>query len=118
MKTSLRFIIRLQTITLIAVCVSFIILATRHTNTLFFLMIRRPPRSTLFPYTTLFRSRPEHDAVAHRGELVEERVDLREPRLVDDERVVASLPRVVDPHHRAGDAARAHLLREIGRAHV
>src|SRR5215813_14931241 len=27
----------------------------------FFLMIRRPPRSTLFPYTTLFRSR------AHRG---------------------------------------------------
>src|SRR2546422_3111320 len=22
-------------------------------------MIRRPPRSTLFPYTTLFRSRPE-----------------------------------------------------------
>src|SRR3712207_9022867 len=23
-----------------------------------FLMIRRPPRSTLFPYTTLFRSRP------------------------------------------------------------
>src|SRR3712207_8179076 len=27
----------------------------------FFLMIRRPPRSTLFPYTTLFRSDPgEH----------------------------------------------------------
>src|SRR3712207_6906136 len=26
----------------------------------FFLMIRRPPRSTLFPYTTLFRSR-EYD---------------------------------------------------------
>src|SRR6266699_6160317 len=26
----------------------------------FFLMIRRPPRSTLFPYTTLFRSRREH----------------------------------------------------------
>src|SRR3989442_10802261 len=25
---------------------------------LFFLMIRRPPRSTLFPYTTLFRSVP------------------------------------------------------------
>src|SRR2546427_10985941 len=25
-------------------------------------MIRRPPRSTLFPYTTLFRSR-EHDAI-------------------------------------------------------
>src|ERR1017187_10757556 len=30
---------------------------------LFFLMIRRPPRSTLFPYTTLFRSRfsPGHE---------------------------------------------------------
>src|SRR5947207_3577065 len=37
----------------------------------FFLMIRRPPRSTLFPYTTLFRSRggtraseqrPDHQA--------------------------------------------------------
>src|SRR2546427_4181936 len=27
--------------------------------TFFFLMIRRPPRSTLFPYTTLFRSRGE-----------------------------------------------------------
>src|SRR5215475_91611 len=26
----------------------------------FFLMIRRPPRSTLFPYTTLFRSRRSH----------------------------------------------------------
>src|SRR5574337_1353684 len=26
----------------------------------FFLMIRRPPRSTLFPYTTLFRSLGEH----------------------------------------------------------
>src|SRR5258706_4897188 len=24
-------------------------------------MIRRPPRSTLFPYTTLFRSTPFHD---------------------------------------------------------
>src|SRR5258707_10277279 len=32
--------------------------ATVHAHFLFFfLMIRRPPRSTLFPYTTLFRSR-------------------------------------------------------------
>src|SRR3712207_4248424 len=30
----------------------------------FFLMIRRPPRSTLFPYTTLFRSRnPVHSVL-------------------------------------------------------
>src|SRR3712207_8041921 len=54
----------------------------------FFLMIRRPPRSTLFPYTTLFRSadeshgdREQHahgDAAAeplHRG--AEEEAELR-----------------------------------------
>src|ERR1035441_1725233 len=28
-----------------------------HRPVAFYLMIRRPPRSTLFPYTTLFRSR-------------------------------------------------------------
>src|SRR5687767_15491859 len=33
----------------------------------FFLMIRRPPRSTLFPYTTLFRSRGEARPGALRG---------------------------------------------------
>src|ERR1044071_10293186 len=32
----------------------------------FFLMIRRPPRSTLFPYTTLFRSHGRHlPAILH-----------------------------------------------------
>src|SRR5271165_7692461 len=31
---------------------------------LFFLMIRRPPRSTLFPYTTLFRSSGIGDATS------------------------------------------------------
>src|SRR2546425_3881230 len=34
-------------------------------------MIRRPPRSTLFPYTTLFRSldvRARHDAVRYFGQ--------------------------------------------------
>src|SRR5256886_2220479 len=30
--------------------------ASSHAPFFFFLMIRRPPRSTLFPYTTLFRS--------------------------------------------------------------
>src|SRR2546430_12296587 len=39
-------------------------LPRRYLGTIFFfLMIRRPPRSTLFPYTTLFRSR----GVAARG---------------------------------------------------
>src|SRR5438552_13445995 len=33
-------------------------LITHWTLSFFFLMIRRPPRSTLFPYTTLFRSSP------------------------------------------------------------
>src|SRR3712207_7454799 len=34
----------------------------------FFLMIRRPPRSTLFPYTTLFRSlRVRNWSAAHHG---------------------------------------------------
>src|SRR5258707_2354622 len=32
-------------------------------------MIRRPPRSTLFPYTTLFRSRPDRLAQRHRHAL-------------------------------------------------
>src|SRR3712207_8254728 len=45
----------------------------------FFLMIRRPPRSTLFPYTTLFRSQQRARAaqleVAH-GDL-EARAELR-----------------------------------------
>src|ERR1035438_3789595 len=34
---------------------------------IFFLMIRRPPRSTLFPYTTLFRSFTAHFGQAHRS---------------------------------------------------
>src|SRR3712207_8877951 len=38
-------------------------------------MIRRPPRSTLFPYTTLFRS--------HLDAMVEALVDLAEGELVD-----------------------------------
>src|SRR5260221_3859376 len=35
----------------------FCLLSLCHYRFFFFLMIRRPPRSTLFPYTTLFRSR-------------------------------------------------------------
>src|SRR2546430_2867772 len=33
-----------------------LLVVTSRTSIFFFLMIRRPPRSTLFPYTTLFRS--------------------------------------------------------------
>src|SRR2546422_4179435 len=39
----------------------------------FFLMIRRPPRSTLFPYTTLFRS-PAGAGVLHDGGLAARQV--------------------------------------------
>src|SRR2546428_3790489 len=50
-------------------------------------MIRRPPRSTLFPYTTLFRSigrvqeAQRHDAEVHQVRLVDARVGLGEDRL-------------------------------------
>src|SRR2546427_6570741 len=55
-------------------------------------MIRRPPRSTLFPYTTLFRS----DAVRHRG---------RRPALADLlRREPARVPRRRAPPERAGNA--------------
>src|SRR3954466_8715688 len=39
----------------------------------FFLMIRRPPRSTLFPYTTLFRSGKRNDVHAVLGQRGEHR---------------------------------------------
>src|SRR5256885_8739516 len=48
----------------------------------FFLMIRRPPRSTLFPYTTLFRSRPDRQeqsgAEQHQDERERRRIPQRE----------------------------------------
>src|SRR3712207_7420362 len=39
----------------------------RSRTVVFFLMIRRPPRSTLFPYTTLFRSYGPRDGVRRAG---------------------------------------------------
>src|SRR5256885_11248492 len=39
------------------------------TPSFFFLMIRRPPRSTLFPYTTLFRSRSSRSSRLTRGDV-------------------------------------------------
>src|SRR3712207_8219643 len=40
-------------------------------------MIRRPPRSTLFPYTTLFRSLVREDPAAARTELLRVREEFR-----------------------------------------
>src|SRR3712207_8991495 len=51
-------------------------------------MIRRPPRSTLFPYTTLFRSHALEPVVGH---LVDRRVQ-GVARVVDDD--VDAAPRV------------------------
>src|SRR2546422_7397753 len=56
-------------------------------------MIRRPPRSTLFPYTTLFRSRshqegqPDDQDRQMRGPAVDERREDRETAQ-DDERTI------------------------------
>src|SRR3712207_8581654 len=53
-------------------------------------MIRRPPRSTLFPYTTLFRSRmlyyalnteQKYDTLAHRDELARQTSQVLEGEL-------------------------------------
>src|SRR5207249_11867324 len=49
------------------------------------LMIRRPPRSTLFPYTTLFRSVLSADDGADRGEVLDVRPAPRAiPNMVAD----------------------------------
>src|SRR2546427_1665516 len=47
----------------------------RSLGSFFFLMIRRPPRSTLFPYTTLFRSRTPVFQDAHQCPTCEMRRD-------------------------------------------
>src|SRR3712207_7260919 len=63
----------------------------------FFLMIRRPPRSTLFPYTTLFRSQVEclwepymvlaariRETLGVPGMTVEETLPFRDKELMKD----------------------------------
>src|SRR3989449_11633392 len=91
-------------------------------------MIRRPPRSTLFPYTTLFRSREflELQGREQRSVLrlpVERAVGVPEPRLEGDAERLRLL-RVGEPHLEAGHCRvepgealrRAAIEREIGRA--
>src|SRR2546422_5470310 len=57
-------------------------------------MIRRPPRSTLFPYTTLFRS---HRLVVARG------AHVRELLLAADVDVEVDVARVLAHHHALVD---------------
>src|SRR5256885_16545856 len=56
-------------------------------------MIRRPPRSTLFPYTTLFRSAPqrEHLVLGCPGERGERREPAQEAQIVRAHHVDARL---------------------------
>src|SRR3712207_3802978 len=69
----------------------------------FFLMIRRPPRSTLFPYTTLFRSQVAAPGVAGVGGGHLEVVGLVAQVGLD----LAQVPRQPGrAQHRAGDAER------------
>src|SRR3712207_8991679 len=59
-------------------------------------MIRRPPRSTLFPYTTLFRSVPETLGDVARDHAAGQTFDdgrLPHTRLADEHRVVLGPPR-------------------------
>src|SRR3989441_8148858 len=48
-------------------------------------MIRRPPRSTLFPYTTLFRSRDHRLDVAQREQPAEGRLGEPRPQRVESD---------------------------------
>src|SRR5688572_31643544 len=60
----------------------------------FFLMIRRPPRSTLFPYTTLFRSEPGIELAALVVPLVPRR------RLERGEECLGAERGAADPEHQ------------------
>src|SRR5947207_12480014 len=73
-------------------------------------MIRRPPRSTLFPYTTLFRSDLELDLLGRllTDEQLVLRLDVLDDRLVH---LVAA-----DAHALADDDAAERDDRDLGRA--
>src|SRR2546422_4035669 len=72
-------------------------------------MIRRPPRSTLFPYTTLFRSRVGHGmaGLLHDDALREHRIAvLHDDQALGDPPAEGSLKRRC--HRAAGLAAAEH----------
>src|SRR5688572_31124353 len=60
-------------------------------------MIRRPPRSTLFPYTTLFRSPSDQDR-----RLADRRARLPEPQAGADQHLLQADGRALSPppHHQ------------------
>src|SRR3712207_2072295 len=73
-------------------------------------MIRRPPRSTLFPYTTLFRSRPRNESYGYRVIKVVEEVPDPLPVLSED---VAEVGQREDPR----DAPEERVEAELGEVH-
>src|SRR2546429_7184948 len=70
----------------------------------FFLMIRRPPRSTLFPYTTLFRSQLVFATVAGAGALVALIVAYRRQKIAEADSVHRS------EEHTSELQSRLHLV--------
>src|SRR3712207_8725075 len=66
-------------------------------------MIRRPPRSTLFPYTTLFRSKTLGDGIALLGDAL--RQMRRFPLVIVDHELLASA------RHQELDALSSALVR-------
>src|SRR5258707_14290359 len=77
-------------------------------------MIRRPPRSTLFPYTTLFRSGDARldiriSGLADRGDaaLLQADVGLHNPPVVEDQRVGDN---GIDRALLIGDLALSHAI--------
>src|SRR2546425_13293562 len=80
-------------------------------------MIRRPPRSTLFPYTPLSRSRLRRPAPPQRHRLLEVAPCEREP--VGAELHAVDLPDTVaqrDPEAVPDDTPPCHLVAELGGA--
>src|SRR5215813_14479410 len=73
-------------------------------RSIFFLMIRRPPRSTLFPYTTLFRSHPRVEVGEHRGESLATVPQGHYPRVDEQDRGVRS------EEHTSELQSRPHLV--------
>src|SRR2546423_14312610 len=89
------------------------------THPFFFLMIRRPPRSTLFPYTTLFRSDagPGPARLRLLGDARRGHLDSR--IRANCERVLrAARPWPRGPRRELDGRLRLRRDREIGRAHV
>src|SRR3989449_6838109 len=73
-------------------------------------MIRRPPRSTLFPYTTLFRSHAEDQREPGGGKAVEAADQHAEDELLEDDRHLSGAARGRSEEHTSELQSRLHLV--------